>query len=136
MKPHPRAEAERWLAQARSDLGFAEVGLGAGYAAQACFMCQQAAEKACKAVHYLGGARFVFGHSVVELLAPLCTGHPALAGLVDAARQLDQYYVPTRYPNALPGGVPADVFTRSQAEEAVALARRFVDAAAALVGGA
>ena len=133
MKPHPRAEAERWLAQARSDRGFAEVGLGSGYHAQACFMCQQAAEKACKAVHYLGGARVVLGHSVVELLMPLLARHPPLADLRDAARQLDQYYVPTRYPNGLPGGVPSDVFTRGQAEEAVALARRFVEAAAALV---
>jgi len=39
-------------------------------------------------VHYLGGARFVLGHSVVELLAPLFARHAQLAGLVDAARQL------------------------------------------------
>jgi len=31
MKPHPKAEAERWLVQARGDLGFAEVGAREGY---------------------------------------------------------------------------------------------------------
>ncbi len=81
----PKAEAGRWLAQARSDLAFAEVGVREGYYAQACFMCQQTAEKALKALHYLGGARLVFGHSVVELLEPLRARHPALADLREAA---------------------------------------------------
>jgi len=129
----PKAEAQRWLAQARSDLGFAELGLGAGYHAQACFMCQQTAEKALKALHYLTGARIVYGHSVVELLDGLLPRHGSLAELREAAQQLDQFYVPTRYPNGLPGGVPAQVFTRAQAERAVADARRFVESAEALV---
>ena len=131
----PRAEAARWLAQARSDLGFAELGLREGYHAHACFMCQQAGEKALKAVHYLGGARIVLGHSVVELLDGLVSRHPGLEALREAAQQLDQYYVPTRYPNGLPGGVPAEVFSRAQATQAVSQARRFIDAAALLAEG-
>ena len=55
------------------------------------------------------------------------TDHPGLAALREAAQELDQYYVPTRYPNGLPGGVPADVYTRRQATDAVAAARRFLD---------
>ena len=134
MKPHPKAEAERWLVQARSDLGFAEVGAREGYHAQACFMCQQAAEKALKALHYLGGERLVIGHSLLELLRALLTRHSALADLEEAARRLDQYYVPTRYPNGLPGGTPADVFSKAQATEALAQAKRFVEVAGALIG--
>ena len=134
MKPYPKAEAKRWLVQARSDLGFAEVGVREGYHAQACFMCQQAAEKALKALHYLGGERLVIGHSLLELLRALLTRHPALADLEEAARRLDQYYVPTRYPNGLPGGTPADVFSKAQATEALAQAKRFVEVAGALIG--
>jgi HEPN domain-containing protein len=93
MKPQPKAEAERWLRQARSDLAFAEVGVREGLAR-----------------------------------------HPALADLRDAAQRLDQYYVPTRYPNGLPAGTPADVFSKAQASEAVAHARRLVEAAAGLIG--
>jgi HEPN domain-containing protein len=121
-----RAEAARWLAQAESDLGFAELGLREGFFAQACFVCQQSVEKALKALHYLAGARVVLGHSLVELLDSLSAQHAGLLDLREAAQQLDQYYIPTRYPNGLPGGVPAEVFTRRQAEEAVALARRFL----------
>jgi HEPN domain-containing protein len=129
-----RAEAERWLRQAENDLAFAELGAREGFFAQACFVCQQAAEKALKAVHYSGGARFVFGHSLVELLDELVAGHPGFASLRERAQQLDQYYIPTRYPNGLPGGVPAEVFTRRQAEEAIISVREFMVQARAAIG--
>lgn len=41
---------------------------------------------------------------------------------------LDQYYVPTRYPNGLPGGIPSDVYTENQAAAAVDIARQVVAA--------
>ncbi|PYM65075.1 MAG: DNA-binding protein [Candidatus Rokuibacteriota bacterium] len=134
MKPS-QTEANRWLAQAESDLAFAEVGVREGFHAQACFICQQAAEKALKALHYWRGARLVFGHSLVELLDDLGRDDRELGRLREAAQQLDQYYIPTRYPNGLPGGVPADVFSRRQAVEAVAFARDFIAEARRSVGG-
>ncbi|MGH7326477.1 MAG: HEPN domain-containing protein [Candidatus Rokuibacteriota bacterium] len=125
-----RAEAERWLAQAESDLAFDELGLRGGFFAQACFMCQQAADKALKGLHYLGGARVVLGHSVVELLDGLTAGHPALRGVREVAQQLDQYYIPPRYPNGLPAGaVPSAVFTKRQADDALAGAQAISDIA-------
>jgi len=130
----PEAEARRWLAQAESDLAFAEVGVREGFFAQACFICQQAGEKALKALHYRRGARIVLGHSLAELLHDLLSDHPDLGDLRDAARQLDQYYIPTRYPNGLPGGVPAEAFTPRQAAEAVAYARQFVARAGTAFG--
>ena len=129
MKPDPRAEAHRWLAQARSELAFAGVGLREGFYAQACFHCQQSAEMALKALHYLGGARLVVGHSLVELLATLVERYADLASLRGAAARLDQLYIPTRYPNGLPGGVPAEVFSKEQAAEAIAQATRFIERA-------
>jgi HEPN domain-containing protein len=39
---------------------------------------------------------------------------------------LDGYYVPTRYPNGLPGSIPARVYTRDAAQEAVRLAEEAV----------
>ena len=132
MKP-ARSEAERWLRQAESDLAFAELGAREGFPAQACFTSQQAAEKALKAVLYLAGARFVPGHSLVELLERARVDAESLLELRDSARQLDQYYIPTRYPNGLPGGVPAEVFSDEQAEDAVNRARAFIAAARILL---
>ena len=128
-----RAEAERWLRQAESDLAFAVLGAREGFPAQACFTSQQAAEKALKAVLYLRGERFVPGHSLVDLLDRAGAGTESLRPLRDSARQLDQYYIPTRYPNGLPGGIPAEVFTGAQAGDAVERARAFIEAARALL---
>ena len=107
-----------------------------GFFAQGCFVCQQAAEKALKALHYLRGARVVLGHSLVELLDAIVEDHPALGPLREVAQQLDQYYIPTRYPNGLPGGaVPSDVFTQRQAEAAVVGARAMIDVGRAAIRG-
>ena len=111
-----RAEALRWLRQAENDLQFARVGLREGYHAQVCFQCQQVAEKAIKSIHYGKlGKRIVYGHSLLELTVGLDLD-PVLRGELAV---LDQYYIPTRYPNGLPGGTPYEAYTRAQAESAV-----------------
>lgn len=120
----PNREAGRWLRQAESDLGYAELGLREGFFAQTCFQCQQVCEKAIKALRYGRGERIVIGHALVELAASL----EVMAGFRQRLSVLDQYYVPTRYPNGLPGGIPSDVYTRDQAAVAVDTARSVVAA--------
>lgn len=66
-----RAEGERWLRQAENDLGLGRVALRERYFAQACFIAQQSAEKALKALAYGAGDRLVIGHSLVELVERL-----------------------------------------------------------------
>lgn len=122
-------EAERWLRQAEHDLEFARMALREGFFSQACFIAQQAAEKALKALLYHRGERVVLGHSLMELLERLRDQVSWVDALREAAGILDQYYVPTRYPNGLPGGVPYEAFARGQAEAAVEDAGRFVGVA-------
>ena len=45
------------------------------------------------------------------------------------------FFIPTRYPNGLPGGIPAEIFTDSQAEDAVNRARAFIEVARAAISG-
>ncbi len=61
MRPEPRAEGRRWLAQAENDLRFAELAAREGFFAQACFNSQHAAEEALKAFLYARGAEQVMG---------------------------------------------------------------------------
>ena len=129
MKPEPTAEATRWILQAENDLAFAQLGLREGYYSQACFMSQQAAEKALKSLAYGRGDRFVIGHSLQELLNGLVGTYREMESLREAACRLDQYYVPTRYPDALPGGLPFETYTIGQAEEAVSMAGEIVSSA-------
>lgn len=135
-RSHAQAEAERWLAQAENDLAFAEHGVELGFFAHTCFLAQQAAEKAAKAVHYAGGARVVMGHSVDGLLESLEAQAPEVAELRDGAKELDQHYVPTRYPNGLPGNVPFRAYTGEQARRALGHARSIVAFARARAGSA
>ena len=62
-----------------------------------------------------------WGHAVTELLDAL---RPAAAeideALLDRARALDKLFIPTRDPNYLSRGAPADFYTRSEAERAIA----------------
>jgi HEPN domain-containing protein len=121
-----RSEAARWLEQAQNDLAFAEHGLALGFFAQTCFLAQQVAEKAAKALHYAGGARVVMGHSVDGLLEALEADAPDVAELRNGAKELDQHYLPARYPNSLPGNVPFRAYTAEQARRALGHARSIV----------
>jgi HEPN domain-containing protein len=59
------------------------------------------------------------GHATHRLVERCAEYDPRFSELLDVCRQLDQYYIPTRYPNGLPDGIPHDVYTRAQAEQAV-----------------
>lgn len=121
-----RHEAARWLKQAENDLQFGRIAIREEYFHQACFIAQQAAEKSLKSSLYGLGERIVLGHSVVDLLSRLAVHQPPSSSLQEAAGVLDQYYVPTRYPNGLPGGVPFEAFGRDQAEAALRKAEAFL----------
>lgn len=128
-----KAEATRWLRQAENDLAAARLVLQGGFFAQACFMAHQVAEKALKALAYFRGDRFVIGHSLVELASTLEDSYPRLRDLQRLLTTLDRYYLPTRYPDALPGGVPFETFQRDEAQEAVDGAARVVACAQEVV---
>jgi len=119
-----QAEAQRWLAQAADDLRFARHALAGRFWAQACFVSQQVAEKAAKAVHHHRTGRPVIGHSVHALLKALNAKAGVTDALLELGGKLDQYYVPTRYPDALPGVVRSDAFSATQARDAVRAAGR------------
>ncbi|MCH8206009.1 MAG: HEPN domain-containing protein [Chloroflexi bacterium] len=125
--------ARNWLLQAENDLSFARVAIREEFFAQACFVSQQVAEKALKALAYYRGDRFPTGHSLVELLSRLEPSYPQLSRYVRVAGILDQYYVPTRYPNALPGSVPFMVYGEEQAQAAVESAAQIVEEARAVI---
>src|SRR5206468_2808664 len=89
MRPEPRAEGHRWLAQAENDLRFAELASQERFFAQACFNSQQAAEKALEAFLYARGAEQVMGHSVADLAAECARLEPEFAALRARAAPLD-----------------------------------------------
>ncbi len=124
---HNLQEARRWLAQARHDVDAAALKAREGYTDVACFLAQQAAEKALKDYLYSQRERAVVGHATYLLLKRCQHSHASFEALQDLCRRLDRYYMPTRYPNGLPGSIPHEVYTRDQAQEAIAGDRKILD---------
>lgn len=129
-EPNPR-EAGRWRAQAAHDLDDAAFALAGGRHALACFLAQQAAEKAVAAYLYARGADAVWGHALADLCEDAMAFDASFDLIKSVAVLLDKYHTVTRYPSALPGGVPWEAFGRDDAERALAVAREVVDFAAA-----
>ena len=39
----------------------------------------------------------------------------------------DKYYIPTRYPDTLPGIIPSEAFDKNDAEKAISLAEKIIN---------
>jgi HEPN domain-containing protein len=112
-----------WLKQAEHDLDQALDSQRAGRHEWACFAAHQAAEKAVKALH-LHHKQEAWGHIIARLLTDLPIN--VAADLVDKARVLDNFYIPTRYPNSHPEGAPYEHYGALQSDQAIAYAREII----------
>jgi HEPN domain-containing protein len=118
--------ARDWFDQALRDLEQAEDSRQAGRHEWACFAAQQVAEKAAKALHlYLG--QEAWGHIVARLLQELPESVPVLEELIEKGRVLDNFYIPTGYPNSHPQGAPFEHYGLLQSEEALRYAREIIE---------
>ena len=115
-----------WVGQADAEFRAAECLLAGACHAWCCFTCQQAAEKALIGlVDHLAMAQS--GHSLRELLNEVGRHVSVPPDVFEAARRLNRYYIPTRYPDAHPSGVPADQYAEADALSAVEDARAVLD---------
>lgn len=107
-------EAARWLAQAVDDFRFVQwIRKENRFFDKGCFIAQQSGEKALKACLYGSGRRRVIGHSLFEMVSELSKESNEFKSIVDPCRRLDRFYIPTRYPNGLPGGSPFQVYSEA-----------------------
>ena len=130
-----RHEADRWIEQARADLRAAELSTNGKSYEWACFQAQQSAEKALKGLWYAGG-HDPWGHSLLRLVREYPESAVATTlkeSLAEVASTLDQYYVPTRYPNGLPDLTPHEVYTERQAVAARKAAESVIEEICRLV---
>ncbi|RJQ80689.1 MAG: HEPN domain-containing protein [Desulfobacteraceae bacterium] len=115
----PEREAIRWMQQSEDDFKFVQwLSNAEMFFDKGCFIAQQAGEKACKACLYAIGRRRILGHSIYELSQALSEQDGRFAALLDDAKQLDRFYIPTRYPNGIPGGSPFQVFDHQDLKNA------------------
>jgi len=116
--------AERWLAFAREDLRMAELAMAEALWNQVCFHAQQGVGKVLKAWLADRGETPPRTHKLIDLVA--LVGDTTLAGLADDVRILDRFYLPTRYPDALPGALPEGLPGEVESREALTLFRQVI----------
>ena len=124
MTRSPSDEGMRWLSQARADLLAVQTLLDGDRFDTACFLSQQAAEKALKAYLYMLGEEMVLGHSVAKLCDQAAEYNERFGDLKKEIKNLDQFYIEARYPNGLPDSFPAEFYQRTDAQWAIEAAQR------------
>ncbi len=111
------------MAQADRDLQQARLSAEEEIYEWACFAAHQAAAKAVKAIH-LAHSQEMVGHVLGRLLKSAPVAVPG--ELLEKARVLDGYYIPTRYPNAHSEGAPFEHFGKLQSDTAILYADEII----------
>lgn len=124
-----KKRAKDWLNQAKNDLKWAEESLKQGFFSQTCFISQQAAEKAIKAIAY-HQEYDVRGHSIAKIAQAIGIN----SEVEKAGKSLDVFYISARYPDALPEGAPFEFFEVEQASKAIKDATIIIQKASAELG--
>jgi HEPN domain-containing protein len=123
-----KKESLRWFLQSEDDLRFVEWVKKEGiFFDKGCFVAQQSGEKALKSCLFARGERRVIGHSLFEMVARLSQMDDEFQAIADEAKRLDRFYIPTRYPNGLPGGSPFQIYTARDLAEAHEDTKKIVD---------
>ncbi|GAB4480475.1 MAG: HEPN domain-containing protein [Anaerolineales bacterium] len=113
--------AARWLRFAQDDLQAAKALLKDGLFHLACFHAQQCSEKSFKAVLADEAKSPPRTHSLTDLLYLLPAAYPD--EWKDALLDLEDYYLPTRYPDAIPGTLADGLPDKQESQEAVQAAQ-------------
>ena len=133
MQQHPLDLATSWLEQAKRDLDSARYLFAGERFDATCFGCQQAAEKALKAtLVWLAGDR-PRTQELTILVAEIATRQGDAELLLGDVAALDPYYVTTRYPDAVGGGIPGTKFFAPEARLALERAERAIAFAARIL---
>ncbi|MEK7593056.1 MAG: HEPN domain-containing protein [Patescibacteria group bacterium] len=114
------SDVKTWLAFAEYDLKSAKWQLEGKIYVSACYSSQQAAEKALKTLLLENGKVPPKIHSLDRLVSALKKIKIDVSEIESDARELDTYYITTRYPGQYGG--PEGLYDLEDASEAIASA--------------
>ncbi len=114
--------SKQWLDIAVEDLTVAHLVFAEGHLAHACFLSQQCIEKSLKAYLIDKANSYPRTHNLVILLNQCEILKPEFSQFQVDCTVIDQYYLPTRYPDGIPGGLPTGLPTQQQAQRAITAA--------------
>ncbi len=117
---------QRWLDKATEDLIVARLVLQEEHTAHACFLSQQCIEKSLKAYLIAKTNDHPRVHKLVDLLDKCVAIEPGFAQFLSDCTRVDQYYIPTRYPDGVPGSLPEGMPSKTQAAQAITAAEQIM----------
>jgi len=127
-----KEEVKNWIDFAYEDLRMAELALKEEIYNQVCFHSQQCVEKILKAFIEFKGKIHPQTHKLTDILSQI--PESPFEDLRDGILLLDRFYIPTRYPDALPGSLKEGLPKESDAEEAIGVAKAIFEKARKVVG--
>lgn len=119
--------SDKWLAFASDDLRVVEAAARENIYHLACFHAQQSAEKSLKGFIIFTKGRTEKTHSLIELLNEAVRINKEVEKFREHCLILDRYYIPTRYPDALPGSLPEGLPGKNNAEQALKYAEEIFE---------
>ena len=124
-----KSQPSDWLKFAKDDLNVAEelISRTERYSNSICFHSQQCVEKCLKAfiVKYEGAVERI--HPLKSLWKKAAGYEKELEKFRKEINILARYYIPTRYPDALPGSLPEGLPIKEDAEEALGFAKEIFE---------
>ncbi len=115
MAGKPQTEARRWYQQATFDLKAAAWNIQGGFHDTACFLAQQAGEKALKSLLYYQGARreALLSHSLVEMVQEAAKTLDTLSTLRGARARLGPALHSVPVSERAAGGVSSSILRQA-----------------------
>jgi HEPN domain-containing protein len=115
---------QQWFNKAEEDLAVARLVLGEEFYSHACFLAQQAIEKSLKAFLIAHTNTHPRTHGLVDLLRQCAIIDPSFLLFTPDCAVIDQYYIPTRYPDVLASSGPNAMPGQTEADEAIQAAEK------------
>lgn len=112
-------QVKKWLDMAWEDIRIIDDLIDEKAYGLACFHSQQGIEKSLKAYLLIKSNNVPKIHSIVELIEMCKEYDRQFSDFNESALIIDHYYIPVRYPDALPGNLPEDMPSKNDALESL-----------------
>ncbi|MBI5465013.1 HEPN domain-containing protein [Candidatus Gottesmanbacteria bacterium] len=107
--------SQKWLNFAKHDLDLAFlINRDSGFTDTVCYFCHQTVEKALKALLIANGViDFPHIHNLKILFKQAINFYPQLEEFESSVKELNKYYIETKYPADMPVNYPAEEAERA-----------------------
>ena len=112
----------KWIYFAEEDFNFARLGFEDKFYSHVCFLSQQVVEKSCKAFLIYSKINYPKTHKIVDLVNSNKKLFSLLSKYINELKVIDTFYIPTRYPDGIPGSLNNKLPNREDAKESLEVA--------------